>query len=128
MPQRPNPFPKLPQGGVLEGQRSPAHVGELPDLAGIEDLPPTERPMVEQTSEAERVLDAVAEGDPASLAAEAVGREPFSPPTSTPWGRESPAELGCGSVTFAEEAGPAIGQQPHREIPDTPDHGASRAK
>lgn len=104
MIQRRNPSPKLPQGGVLEEQRSPEHVGALPDLRGIEHLPPTEPPIEQQTLQAERVLEAVQEGCTASLEAEATDQESFSPPTDTPWGRESPAEVRCGNVTFAEEA------------------------
>ncbi|MBO9539612.1 hypothetical protein J7643_03365 [bacterium] len=120
MTQHANPDAKLPQGGVLEKQGSPEHVGALPDLKGIEELPPTEPPLVEQTMEAERVLEAVAEGCVGSLPAEAAEAEDYSPPTDTPWGRESPAEARCGPITFDASVREGVVQEPHREIPDSP--------
>ncbi|MNY13757.1 hypothetical protein D3C86_1469080 [compost metagenome] len=95
-------------------------MGALPDLTGVEALPPTEPSLVEQTQEAERVVEAVAAGCVGSLPAEAADMEAYSPPTDTPWGRESPAEAGCGPITFDARVREGVSQEPHREIPDAP--------
>jgi hypothetical protein len=87
---------KLPQGGALirQPEAAPEHVGALPDLTGIECLPPTEPPIEQLTREAEFAMELVQDDvEATSVSCEAQGREPFSPPTSVPWGRDEPAEL-----------------------------------
>lgn len=84
-----------PEGGPPHGPDLMHRLGVLPRLypsiLGLDSSPD----LHPQTLEAEYALQAISEGCIGSLAIEARNDEPFSPPTNTPWGRESPAELGC---------------------------------
>lgn len=84
-----------PEGGPLQGSELMHRLGVLPRLSLYELGLDTSPELHPQTLEAERALQAISEGCVGSLAIEARNDEPFSPPTNTPWGRESPAELGC---------------------------------
>lgn len=89
---RPDPLPTLSKnlnGGVLDRQPEPSHhhVGALPDLSDVEDLPPTEPPIAARMMEEEEVMQAVQEGRRGS----GIGRA-LAPPVDVPFGGEGPAE------------------------------------
>lgn len=89
---QPGPLPMLSKnlnGGVLDRQPEPSrhHVGVLPDLAGIEDLPATEPPFEARMAEEEEVMQAVLEGRIAPMVDGAL-----APPVDVPFGGEGPAE------------------------------------
>ena len=84
-----------PEGGTPMESIVQEHMGALPRLHP-KILEAAENPPIEpQTIAAEEALEAISEGCVGSLDIESHEDEPYSPPTDTPWGRESPAELGC---------------------------------
>lgn len=88
---RPDPLPTLSKnlnGGVLDRQPelSQHHVGALPDLTDVEDLPPTQRPLAARMREEVEVMQAVQEGR-----RDAAGDRALAPPVDVPFSGEGPA-------------------------------------
>lgn len=87
-----DPLPTLAKnhnGGVLDNQAEHSfhHVGALPDLRDVEDLPPTEPPVEELTRAEEAGMQAVMDGRAGNP-----NEEALQPPVDVPFGGEGPAE------------------------------------